>query len=144
MYLHYGCFIFFLLATMAFFIGDLLDPPSDMSTPAALLATLKPRAIAAPTQDEWKLVAQQKFGTWRMAGVDDPRKVLLHNLREKRLSREAPVMRDSQGKALQEVMQRQVTVSPRQDPTGLSPLFLADAYAMGDEEVSFSLGESFL
>ena len=27
MYLHYGCFIFFLVTTVIFYVGDLIDPP---------------------------------------------------------------------------------------------------------------------
>lgn len=54
---------------------------------------------------------------------------------------------NAQGKMLHELKKRQVYVSPPIDPTGPSSLFLAEAYAMGDEEGpmgEFSLGQSFL
>ena len=114
-----------------------------MASAAQILSDLRSHQVKAKAYDAWTLIHEQQTRAWQREGADDPRKTTLDALRAKQPA--SPELLETHGQILRDLKKRAVVVSPPFDATGPSSLFLAEAYAMGDEDPDLiSLGASYL
>ena len=130
------------------------------STPAALLEQLRDRKQPGPEFEAWKLRDE-----WKSVDVADPRMLLMNKIKSPPQSPKLNVVRarvprrpallvcpaDASSVPAQsphaELLKGPRIHAPEYvDPTGESPIFLSQAYAMGDEQPSedVTLGKSYL